>query len=455
MTNQTIVSCVEFRDLVTEYFEKALSPAITLEMEQHRNECESCDEFQRQIQLTIEALGVLSRQKSAETLHEGLLSAFRTWRGSAAQGPMNAEEMMGGLVELSGNGLKRAVDDISSRSLRILGQMSLDEAVRMGVVEPSRAVDFAEVGVAIFRRESDENGSNAEEANEKLAEALAVLGNAKRICSDLRGAGEAFRASDRYLDRVSGTSVHRANVLQLRAVYFAECGELSGAVESIDEAISTYQSIGDPHLVGRALIGKGTLLRSFGEPAIAVEILRSGMELTDSCREPRLALVAKHNLVCSLVESGSRQEALNILNEARDSHAQLGNPVDLIRLMWLEGSIALDLGEVFEAEELFLKVKSYFVEHEMPHDVALVSLDLAMVYLKQARIAELKELAAEMVTISTGLGIRRELIAALAFFNKAKEIEQAATMSFLQELIEVAEKARQRGALRSPLSMSN
>ncbi len=91
----------------------------------------------------------------------------------------------------------------------------------------------------------------------------------------------------------------------------------------------------------------------------------------------------------------------------------------------------------------------------MAHDVAVVSLDLAMVYLKQARTAELKELAGEMVTIFSGLGVRRELFAALAFFRKAKEIEQTATVGILQELIEVLEQARQRGAVRPQLSLSN
>ena len=91
----------------------------------------------------------------------------------------------------------------------------------------------------------------------------------------------------------------------------------------------------------------------------------------------------------------------------------------------------------------------------MTHDAAVVSLDLAMVYLKQGRVPELKVLASEMATIFNGLGVQRELIAALAFFNKAKEIEQSATVGLLQDLIEALDATRQQSGLQPQLNMSS
>lgn len=455
MNDETSIGCAEFRDLVTDYLEEALQPAEAGAVGRHRQDCESCEDFLGQIQLTVEALGALNQQRTAHVLPPRILDAFREWRDSAARELVVATETIEGFLELCDFDLKGAASDLSARNLRLLGQIAIDEAVRMGVVEPRDAVRFARVGVALFQRAIEIEDVEVKDANERLAEAWAVLGNARRICSDFRGAEEAFRLAGIHLSRGSGGTIHRANVLQLRAVFLAECGELSEALQCIDEAITTYQSIGDSHLVGRALIGKGTLTRPFGEPAVSVENLQAGLDLVDENREPRLVLVAKHNLVHSLIESGSRDEALRVLSEARDCHSRLDNPVDLIRFNWLEGKIALDLGDLGAAEELFLQVKEFFVRNEMAHDVAVVSLDLAMVYLKQGRTVELKKLAGEMVAIFGGLGVRRELFAALAFFKKAKEIEQTATVGILQELIEALEQARQRGASRPQLSMSN
>jgi len=144
-----------------------------------------------------------------------------------------------------------------------------------------------------------------------------------------------------------------------------------------------------------------------------------------------------------------------MLPEARVLHGQLSNEVDLVRFQWLEGKIVLDLEDLEAAEKAFVEVKSYFVEHEMAYDAALVSLDLALVYLKQARTTELKNLASEMVTIFKALGIRREILAATAFFNRAQQIEQTATMGLMQDLIDALEKVRQSEDFRPHLSVSN
>ncbi len=65
MTHETTVDCVEFRDLITDYLEEALSPAMTLGVEQHRQTCESCEEFLGQIRFDhTRLLGSLNRQRA-------------------------------------------------------------------------------------------------------------------------------------------------------------------------------------------------------------------------------------------------------------------------------------------------------------------------------------------------------------------------------------------------------
>ncbi|MEJ2086560.1 MAG: hypothetical protein P8Y44_12935, partial [Acidobacteriota bacterium] len=80
------------------------------------------------------------------------------------------------------------------------------------------------------------------------------------------------------------------------------------------------------------------------------------------------------------------------------------------------------------------------------------SLDLATVYLKQGRLAELKTLAVEMLTIFEGVGTRKESQAALTFFEKAIEMEKA-QMEMVGDLLEYLTALRLEERLGARLSV--
>jgi len=456
MTHETIVDCVEFRDLITDYLEEALSPAMTLGVEQHRQTCESCEEFLSQIRLTTEALETMNGQRASEPLPQSLLSAFREWRESTARTTSKTSEARLQDLLRESKAVQRAL--VATTELyqsEDLGQLAVQEAARMGVEAPDCALKLAELAVAILESQPSSARKNRQRNRDMLAEALAVLGNCQKICSDFQGAAESFVRAEQALDLGTGDARHRARLLQIRAQYLADRGQLQEALMDLEDALSIYRAANERHNEGRTLIGKGRALGCSGYAEEAIPCIRRGLELIDERRDLRLVLVAKHNLVEYLSNCAHHADANALLTETRELHARLSNKVDLIRFKWLEGKVARDLDKMGHAEELLLQAKRYFVEQEIAYDAALVSLDLAMVYLKQARIVELKELAGEMVTIFSGLGVRRELLAAMAFFNKAKVIEQSASMGLLQELIEILEKARQRVAYQPQPGVSN
>lgn len=453
MNESSGVPCSEFRDLATEYLEGALGSSKSKSFERHRESCRTCDEFFGQMQLTIEALGSLNRQRLTDSISPALIQAFRKWKESTTGAMPEIGAVVEFLSRLEGHNLESAVGRYPVEVLPEIGGAAAEEAVRQGLVKPKRAIDFAAVSVAAYSARLKHREPQQLSDDDRLAEAWAILGNARRINSDLRGAGKAFQESERLLEGIVRGSSHRARALQLRAIYLAYCRNQQAASKSINEAIKIYQALGDVHLVGRALIARGQLHRMFGDPEKSARDLEQGLGLIDRNREPRLELVGKHNLLIALSESGARHEALQILEEVREHHRRLDHPVDLVRLTWLEGSLALDAEDLDSAEARFVEARDYFVENEIPLDAAIVSLGLAMVYLKQGRIGELKELAAEMVTIFKGLGVQRELFAAMAFFKKAVVIEQSAAVGLLQELVEVIEKSRRRSQEQASLGL--
>ena len=118
MGNERAVGCTEFRDWLTEYQEGALKPAFVAEMDQHRKDCDTCEEFESQLQLTVEALGSLSQHYSAEVMPPGVLDAFRSWRRLAAAGSIMGKEVFLELQNLEGKELENAVTRVHAWSDR-------------------------------------------------------------------------------------------------------------------------------------------------------------------------------------------------------------------------------------------------------------------------------------------------------------------------------------------------
>src|SRR4029077_5020194 len=92
---------------------------------------------------------------------------------------------------------------------------------------------------------------------------------------------------------------------------------------------------------------------------------------------------------------------------------------------WVKGKIARGLGQMEEAEALFLAARDGFLAAGIPYDTALVALELALLYAEQGRSADLKRLAAEVVAVFAPRQIHREALTALAFFQRAVEAERA------------------------------
>jgi tetratricopeptide (TPR) repeat protein len=274
-----------------------------------------------------------------------------------------------------------------------------------------------------------------------------------RICSDFFEASRLFNEAEAILRAQPSHSLEWARIEVLKAHLFADCQQFEQARRSLECALEIYRDKNRPHMEGRTMIALGSMLGRSGRPELAVDLLRKGLVLTDSKREPRLTLVVKHNLVHYLFDSGQHLEAAQLLPETRALHEKLGNAVDVARLTWLEGQIALEQGDLKNAEAAFDKVRDFFIDKGVPLDTAWVSLDLATIYLKQNRLAELKSLSVEMLTIFEGIGAQKECQAALSFFERAIELDRA-RMEMVCDLLEQVNAVRLEEKLAARLSVS-
>ncbi len=312
--------------------------------------------------------------------------------------------------------------------------------------DPARAVELSRLAVEI----SDwlDIGYYGEAlVEDERALAWAHLGNAYRIASDLRSAEEALlRAQEHHL-RGSEDALTGAQVLSFLASLRTSQGRFEEAAELLDQAIAVYREARDRHLEGKALIKKGIAFGLGGRPGRAIQLLKRGLAKIDDLEEPRLLVSARHNLIGFLNESGRSEEALRVLEQTRSLYLTLGEQTHLLRLRWLEGRIARDLGRLDPAETALREARDGFVERGIGFDAARVSLDLATVYLQQGRTGELKQLAAEMVPVFESRDVHQEALAALLLFRQAADAEEV-TLSLLERMSDYLQRARRNPELR-------
>lgn len=307
-----------------------------------------------------------------------------------------------------------------------LAELLARESKQAGVSDASRAVELATLGVEVATRVSEWEPCEEEWLFELRAFAYSHLVNANRIACRIREADTAQRKADQWWDK--GKSMgdilgYEAEIVSIKAALRSDQGRFEEALALLDTAERIYLA-GDPesqdlHLAGRTLVLKAYTYEHMGELERALATLRDASPLIDPERDPRLLLCVQHNILNYLARVGRPEDARVLLPRVRKLSEDLGNDLDLLRLTWTEGLLAEAAGEGREAAELLLAAQAEFVGRRMGYDAALVSLDLAAVYLKEGRMAETATLAREMIPIFEAEDIHREALAALAVFQEA------------------------------------
>jgi len=134
---------------------------------------------------------------------------------------------------------------------------------------------------------------------------------------------------------------------------------------------------------------------------------------------PALVLSAKHNMVSFLAVSGDLQRAKDLLGDSRRLYIDLGDRTYLLRLRWLDGYLARQLGDLKTSETLLLMTRDGFLEQGLELDAALALLEIAEVYVSQGRTSDARKLAAEVIPVLESYGAHRQAEAARRLFRLA------------------------------------
>jgi tetratricopeptide (TPR) repeat protein/DNA-binding XRE family transcriptional regulator len=316
------------------------------------------------------------------------------------------------------------------------------ESERAAAADARRAVELAELAVRVAARVPGEESWRSR----LQGYAWAHLGNARRVAGDLPAAEEAF-ASARLLWEAGAVGdpglLPEGRVLDLEASLRRSQGRFDEALRLHNRALAVTQPAGQ----GIIFLNKAATLEQSGDPEQAIGTLQQAALRVDARREPRLWFALRFQLTVNLCHLRRHAEAEALLPEVRRLGVQLGNELDLIRVLWLEGRVAVGLGQTEDALRALSRVREEFISRGVAYDAALASMELAALYLEGGWTVQIKALARQMAPIFRAQGVHREALAALRLFCQAAD-QEIATVEMARRLVEYLHRARQDPKLR-------
>lgn len=281
-----------------------------------------------------------------------------------------------------------------------------------------------------------------------LALTLSQMANSRRAAGDLRSAEEYFRQV-RYLvarHPVTDLSV-LARITYLEGSLRKDQQEFAKSRKLLDRAAMLHRLLGKPEDLAQVFLTMADACFYQGATGRAIAKVRKALALLDRKANLRLYLWARHNLGVYLAEEGRFDEVVALLAEDSPAYREHFEPVDLLRLSWLEGRIAAGQGRSADAEAILGATRDGLLKEGMGYSAAMVSLDLALLYARTGRAGELKRLAEEIGPIFSAQDVHREAIAALLLFQEGAR-QETLTLRTLEALADYLRDARNDASRR-------
>jgi tetratricopeptide (TPR) repeat protein len=368
---------------------------------------------------SIHRAAAVAGQKAAEATLEQLSANVRRVR--AAQDRQQAGELWESLRGLTPEQRRAAVGAEPKYRTWAMAERLCAESERAASHRANRAAELAKLALSVA-----ELAPGSEPWRSRLqGYAWAFVANARRVQGDLPGAEEAFALSDSLWQSGAASDpgvLDSSRPLDLKASLRRQNGRYGEALDLLDQALSLSPA---PEAQARILLKKAATWTKGGNAGRAIETLRQAEALLSVDRDPRLSWLVRSNLALSLCKLGRYTEAEALLPAVRELALGLGNELDVLRGLWLEGRVAAGLGRREEALPALEQVRRYFTTQRIAYDAALASLEVAVLYLEAGRTGEVKRLAEEMVWIFEAQGVHEEALAALRLFCEAAGREEA------------------------------
>jgi tetratricopeptide (TPR) repeat protein len=324
-----------------------------------------------------------------------------------------------------------------------LVKLLLEESRRCIPSRPEEAFHLADLARRVLNR-----SPQTPQFFDLYVMASASMANARRVGNDRRMADDLFTLARQVITEHGVTDPEVvARVDDLLGSLRKDQRRFVEAERLLKRAAAQFGLIEAADDAARALINLGSVYSVQNAMDRAIEVTRSALVLLGPESEPRLHLCGHFNLAAQLVHAGRFEEASAQLERDEELYRRFPEPWTELRLVWLRGDIAAGRGDLEAAERAYLATRDGFVAQGIGYDAAMVSLDLAVLYLREGRTADVRRIAEEMVPIFAAQDVHREALAALALFQEAARQDQL-TVEKVREVTDYLRTARREPELR-------
>lgn len=319
------------------------------------------------------------------------------------------------LAELDHLGLEKALtlENPSRYAHPDLVLRLVDRSNSLRFSDPQSMLQDAQASLAIASRCTPDLCGSSERLADTLALAWSQLGTALRIGSQLREAEEAGEKALAFMKQGTGDPILRMGIFRQISAIHQFHRRFEQSIELLRAAGAIAREIGDSHALATALVQEAVSTTYAGDAEGAVRLINLAIPLIDQEIDPYLLLFACHNLVRCYIDLDRPEQALALLSEFRDLYHEIKDKNVSLKVAWQEGQLLRDLGHPQAAETTFLRVREGFAESGMMYEVAVVSLDLASVYIRQGRVEDVQRTLETTIPVFRSLGVERETLAAL------------------------------------------
>lgn len=357
---------------------------------------------------------------------------------------MRAEEIVRELEHQEVERQQALIDDLRLTSPTLFNLLCI-KSRDLAQKDPSKGLQIAELALKSLETLS-RTIHDRTLLSDLRAQGWACLAQAQVASSELEDAERGLAEAERYSQLAGNPHRTVGDIALAKGSLRREQQRWTEARELLEMARSHYEACGRRDLANRALYAQATVVYEEGNPSAAIPLLKEALQATNGDAKGSVRLSLLLNLLTAYTEADQNTEAAEIVPQARQMALAYGSSYHRIRLRWLEGIISRELGRFGEAETALLESREAFSEIHDAVDAALVCLDLAELYSKQGRLADLARLSASMAPLFNGLQNHAEALGSLKLFHRAAE-EQSVTRVVLEEArLALRHTQRRRGA---------
>lgn len=302
-----------------------------------------------------------------------------------------------------------------------LAELLLEESELARELSPARSQELA--WTAQLVADQPYPVSQLARVDRILARSHCLQGDAFRRLGDRHGAEARFQAAGHYLTGPP-LSLERGLYCDLLAGLREEQGRLDEASALLWRAVAVYRAGRRFEEQGACLCRVAFLSFHEGDLEAAGRLFSQARGLLSFERSPALAARCSLGYAVCLAALGETEQALFLRRESQAMTEEVTDGCDLLEIEWLEGRLAVALGEEEQALRHLGPVRRRLVQLGRLRDAALCSLDLARVYVRLDQETRIGELIAELQAAFPVSLDQVRMLMALHDFRQAVEDEK-------------------------------